>query len=510
MNNDFLIVNNYMKAHHNFFRVNEPFGFEHELEKALTFYEQIEFSSGENHKLLRGKLENRFSELLEKASMALYKMGFLQRVYRAVQDPNLLSNALSNRLTVYGRSIDKTSLGLMQAAIDLGGVPSAYSYAAKDGVDKPLNTKITSQMALALYENIKKGLGAINLEDQYYGDSSVHPLTCMVTRLVKHLLDKKQYKAVAALLIEDAEYLGGFSSGLQGLGKYAFFSQLALHNIWSHELLKEVHAQNPDVYHEVMGELTVLLGLHMASGTKERLMLEKIPFSPAFNPEFCREACKQGLLSMRLRPEEFKILSRWNKQQGGEDLAKQMARIKEVKKLVARYHHLVETVLPHLKKEPDEAVVYPESMAIASRNPVVLETLFIPEDQRLSATQARLIDAFRGVCHANHGKGQNLMDFVTKFPEAVRSPGGIKILENYMLKLENPISGKDSKGYGVAEILFNIFADKKHQQCLADMSLAGYKMLHTIVPSKDRGGFSAIHWRDPQIKRLVLERDMGL
>jgi hypothetical protein len=213
---------------------------------------------------------------------------------------------------------------------------------------------------------------------------------------------------------------------------------------------------------------------------------------------------------MRLRPEEFKILNRWSKQQGGEDLAVVMSRSKEVKKLVARYLHLVDTVLPKLRKKPEDAVTYGECISIIARNPVVLETLFIPEKNRLSANTKRMLDAFNALCYAGNGKGQDLRSFYAQHPDIVCSKAGVIILENFMLKLGSPVSGKDSRGYGIVQILTDIVANKEIRQSLADMTFDGYQMLHTIVPSKDRDLLTGIAWTDPRIKRNLLENDMAL
>jgi hypothetical protein len=510
MNTECEIVNNFIQAQNNFFRDYAPKKFDIELAVALDFYEKIEFSTNSEHKLMRTMLERRFEALLDKASLAIFEMGLLPRLYRTMSNPVLLSNALHHGFGNHGSSMDKRSLGLIKEVIELGGVPSAHSYMAKDDISKPINGRVNTKMALDLYANIKRSLDAIDLQDQHYSDTNIHPLSTFITRLVKQLLKQKQFKVVAKIMIEDAEYLRVFDKGVAGLGKYGFFTQIAMHNIWSHDLLKEVYAHSPEVYHEVMRDLSTLLIMHMASGSEDRLHLEKLPFTPAFGVPFCKEACKQGILSMRLRPEEFKILNRWSKQQGGDDLAVFMSTSKEVKKLVTRYLHLVDTLLPQLRKKPEDAVTYGECMSIIARNPVVLETLFIPEEKRLESNTKRMLDAFNALCYAGHGKGGDLLEFYAKHREIVCSRAGVIILENFMLKLASPVFGKDSKGYGIVQILADIVANKEIRHSLADMTYQGYQMLHTIVPSKDRDLLTSIAWNDPRIKRSLLENDMAL
>ncbi len=513
MNKDYLLVHNFIKAHEAFFRSSEPTNLKRDLKGALAFYEEIEYSTLPDHKLLRSKLQQRFAVLLDKSPLLLMRMGLLQRTYQAVQNPTVLASALSHGFDRMSK-LDKESIEITKAALELGGVPQSYSNMTNTKFDKPFDSKITIDMVLKLYSNIKTNFDAINLEDQYYGQSNTHALSTLVSRLFKCMLDAKQFTMVANLLIEDAEFLNNFINGLVGLGKYGFVSNLSMHNYWSNELFREIHKLNPQAYDEIMADISSLIVMHMESGTDKRIHLDKIPFSSAFTPVFCREACRVGVVSMRLRPEDFKTLNRWCKQQGGEDLAEQMAKVKEIKKLVTRYNHLIEKVLPIAEHKADTMPSYMESMAIIARNPVVLETLFIPKEDRINASRERLMLAFKAHVYASRGRNHVFMGFAKRYPDVVYSKEGVNIMMEFLRHIKTTSfdfeADKGRDGGGIAVVITEILSDKSKRDALSDIGFEDYQIIAASTPKRQSHALREIPWTNPRIRRSLLESDLSL
>lgn len=515
MNPDFKIVREYMNAHFELFRGSEDAGFKNKLDDALELFERIQFSSSKHHKPMRRELENHFQELLEKASMLVFKTGQLGRLFRAVDNPVALSSGLSKGLNSDNSPYERGMLPYLKEILSLGAVTDARSFAVKDGLNKKLNAKFDSEMTIKLYENIKASIDLINLNDIYYEENSTHPLSIFMLRLIRHMLEQKQYATVAKWVVEDADYLKTFAGGVSGGGHYAFVMNLGFGHIWSHDMLNEVHARYPEQYHVMMQELAPVIVLHMGMAAPKRLALEKLPFTPAFDVSFCRDACKNGILGSYLRPAEYKALNRWSKAQGGQDLAVQMSKIKEIKKAVSRYQQLVNKTLPTLRQDSnavtsDAFILDQDSLKLMVGNPIILESLFIPADKRFSASHERMIDVFRTICHATKGRWSSLREFISKNTETVFSREGVAVMEAFMLGVQNSVRNSDSQGAVIVDTLISMVKNPSRHTYLQGMSFEGYEMLKDIVPYQMQDKLRSVKWESPRIRREILASDMAL